>query len=125
MPDLDSLSRDDLIRLILELQRQIEDLRKQNVELRRKDKRSAAPFSKGERKKNPKRPGRKPSVQQPPLPGLAADQPAPKPQRRTARAVLRQGAIPKPNVDKLTGVLWATPKRPGVIPPSTTTRTAA
>jgi hypothetical protein len=60
MPDLDSLSRDDLVRLILELQRQIEDLRKQNEELRRKDKRSAAPFSKGERKKNPKRPGRKP-----------------------------------------------------------------
>ena len=49
MPDLDSLSRDDLIRLILELQRQIDDLRKQNEELRRKDKRSAAPFSKGER----------------------------------------------------------------------------
>jgi hypothetical protein len=60
MPDLDSLGRDDLIRLILELQRQIEDLRKQNEELRRKDKRSAAPFSKGKRKTNPKRPGRKP-----------------------------------------------------------------
>ncbi len=59
MPDLGSLGRDDLIRLILELQRQIEDLRKQNEELRRKEKRSAAPFSKGERKKNPKRPGRK------------------------------------------------------------------
>ena len=60
MRDLDSVSRDDLIRLILELQRQIEDLRKRNEELRRKDKRSAAPFSKGERKENPKRPGRKP-----------------------------------------------------------------
>jgi transposase len=60
MPDLGSLSRDDLIRLILELQRQIEDLRKQNQELRRSNKRSAAPFSKGERKKNPKQPGRKP-----------------------------------------------------------------
>ena len=60
MEDLDSLSRADLIRLILELQRQIEYLRKQNEELRRKDKRSAAPFSKGERRKNPKRPGRKP-----------------------------------------------------------------
>lgn len=60
MPDLDSLDREELIRLIRELQRQIEDLRKQNEELRRKDKRSAAPFSKGERKKNPKRPGRKP-----------------------------------------------------------------
>jgi len=42
MPDLDSLSRDDLIGLILELQQQIEDLRKQNEDLRRKDKRSAA-----------------------------------------------------------------------------------
>ncbi len=60
MPDLDSLSRDDLIRWILELQRQIEELRKQNEEFRRKEKRSAAPFSKGERKKSPKRPGRKP-----------------------------------------------------------------
>ena len=60
MPDLDSLNRDDLIRLILELYRQNEDLRKQIEDLRRKDKRSAAPFSKGERKKNPKRPGRKP-----------------------------------------------------------------
>jgi hypothetical protein len=60
MPDLDSLGRDDLIRLIRELQRQNEDLRKQIEELRRKDKRSAAPFSTGRRKKNPKRPGRKP-----------------------------------------------------------------
>ena len=60
MPDLDSLSRDDLIGLIRELQRQNEDLRKQIEELQRKDKRSAAPFSKGQRQKNPKRPGRKP-----------------------------------------------------------------
>lgn len=60
MADLDSLSRDDLIRLILDLRRQIEELRRQNEELRRKDKRGAAPFSKGERKKTPKRPGRKP-----------------------------------------------------------------
>jgi hypothetical protein len=60
MPDLDSLSRDELIRLIRELYRQIEELRKQIEDLGRKDKRSAAPFSKGERKKNPKPPGRKP-----------------------------------------------------------------
>ena len=60
MPDLESLDREELIRLIRELHRQVEDLRKQNEELQRKDKRSAAPFSKGERKKNPKRPGRKP-----------------------------------------------------------------
>jgi len=60
MPDLDSLNREDLIRLILDLYRQNEELRKQIEDLQRKDKRSAAPFSKGERKKNPKRPGRKP-----------------------------------------------------------------
>lgn len=60
MPDLDSLSREDLIQLILDLYRQIQELRKENEELRRKDKRSAAPFSKGKRKKNPKPPGRKP-----------------------------------------------------------------
>jgi transposase len=60
MPDLDSLSRYDLIGLIRELQRHNEDLRKQIEELQRKDKRSAVPFSKGQRQKNPKRPGRKP-----------------------------------------------------------------
>ena len=60
MPDLDSRSRDELIRLIFDLQKQVEELRKENEALRRKDKRSAAPFSKGTRKRNPKRPGRKP-----------------------------------------------------------------
>jgi len=59
-PDLDSLGRDDLIRLIVELQRQNEELREQMEQLRRKQHRSAAPFSKGKRKANPKRPGRKP-----------------------------------------------------------------
>jgi transposase len=81
MPDLDALSRDDLIRLILELQRQIEDLRKQNEELRRKDKRSAAPFSKGERKRNPKRPGRKPGQ------GTFARRPEPPADAKTAPPV--------------------------------------
>jgi hypothetical protein len=56
MPELDSLSRDELIR---ELYRQIEELRKQIEDLGRKDKRSAAPFCKRERKKNPKPSGRK------------------------------------------------------------------
>jgi len=60
MPDLDSLDRTELIRLIRELLRQIEELRKQIEELRRKEHRSAAPFSKGKRKEHPKRPGRKP-----------------------------------------------------------------
>src|ERR1700676_1456238 len=60
MPDLDSLDRTELIRLIRELVRQNEQLRKQIEELRRKEHRSAAPFSKGKRKEHPKRPGRKP-----------------------------------------------------------------
>jgi transposase len=60
MPDLDVLDRAELIRLILELYRQNEQLRQQIEELRRKQHRSAAPFSKGQRKSNPKRPGRKP-----------------------------------------------------------------
>jgi hypothetical protein len=60
MRDLDALDRVELIRLILELQRQNEQLRKQIEELRRKQHRSAAPFSKGQHKSNPKRPGRRP-----------------------------------------------------------------
>jgi len=60
MPDLDALDRAELIRLLLELQRQNEQLRKQIEELRRKQHRSAAPFSKEKHKSNPQRPGRKP-----------------------------------------------------------------
>jgi transposase len=60
MPDLDSLERAELIRLIRELLRQNEQLRKQIEELRRKEHRSAAPFSKGKRKEHPNRPGRRP-----------------------------------------------------------------
>src|SRR5664279_2529142 len=59
MPDLDALDRAELIRLILELYRQNEQLRKQIEELRRKQHRSAAPFSKGKHKSDPQRPGRK------------------------------------------------------------------
>ncbi len=58
--DLSNLSREDLIRLVLELVKRQEELEKQNEELRRNQKRSAAPFSKGKRKPNPKKPGRKP-----------------------------------------------------------------
>jgi transposase len=49
----------ELIALIRELQRQIEELRRENEELRGRQGRSAAPFSKGARKQNPKPPGRK------------------------------------------------------------------
>ena len=56
----DSLSREELIALILDQQRQIETLRQEVEELRRGGRGQAAPFSKGSRILNPKRPGRKP-----------------------------------------------------------------
>src|ERR687891_268617 len=64
--DLASLSREELLALVAQLQRQvaeltatIETLRAENAELQRSAKRQAAPFSKGTRCKEPKRPGRK------------------------------------------------------------------
>jgi transposase len=72
--DIASLSREGLLALVVELQRQVTMLQQQvadltdsNQELRgevdrltRQGKRQAAPFSKGTRCKEPKRPGRKP-----------------------------------------------------------------
>ena len=85
--DIASLGQEDLLRLVTEqqrlidqLQRQvttltatIEALRAENAQLRRSTKRQAAPFSKGTRVSQPKRPGRKPgagtfSFRQPPGP---------------------------------------------------------
>lgn len=60
MAGLDSLSREELIALVLEQQRQIDALRQEMEELRRGGRGQAAPFSKGRRIINPKRPGRKP-----------------------------------------------------------------
>lgn len=64
---LTSLSRDELLALLVELQRQRAELTARNAalqaeieQLRRGAKRQAAPFSKGTRVTNPKRPGRKP-----------------------------------------------------------------
>ena len=51
--DLANLDRDALIALIVTLQAEIEALK-------RSGKRQAAPFSKGTREKDPKKPGRKP-----------------------------------------------------------------
>ncbi len=74
--DLSSFNRDDLIDLVVSLQGQVvrlqeqvvqlsaanEKLRKEITELKRAGKRQAAPFSKGTRRTNPKRPGRKPGM---------------------------------------------------------------
>jgi transposase len=55
---LESLSREDLIQVILEQSRMIAQLRAEIEQLKKRG--GAAPFSKGTRKKDPKRPGRKP-----------------------------------------------------------------
>jgi transposase len=72
--DIASLSREDLLALVAELQRQVAVLQKQvaelatrnealaaeNDQLKRSAKRQAAPFSRGIRAQQPNRPGRKP-----------------------------------------------------------------
>jgi transposase len=55
---LESLSREELIRVILDQHRMIEQLRAEIEQLKRRG--GAAPFSKGTRKSDPKPPGRKP-----------------------------------------------------------------
>ena len=56
--DISSLNREELLALVAQLQGQIADLTA--AELQRSNKRQAAPFSKGSRVAQPKRPGRKP-----------------------------------------------------------------
>ena len=65
--DMESLSREELLALLVELQGQVAELTASNASLRgeiaqlkRSTKRQAAPFSKGTRVSNPKRPGRQP-----------------------------------------------------------------
>ena len=55
---MESLSRDELIQIIVDLHRMIEQQRAEIEQLKRRG--SAAPFSKGTRKPEPKPPGRKP-----------------------------------------------------------------
>lgn len=57
--DIETLSREELLELVKVLVRQNEELRSILEELKRSGKRQAAPFSKGTRKKDRKRPGRK------------------------------------------------------------------
>jgi transposase len=65
LADLESLSREKLLALLVELQRQVAELtasnaslRREIAELQRSTKRQAAPFSKGRQVSHPKRPGR-------------------------------------------------------------------
>jgi transposase len=60
--DLPALSREELLALVVELQRQITELRAEIDQLKRGGKRQAAPFSKGTRIAKPKPPGRKPGA---------------------------------------------------------------
>lgn len=60
MADLETVSRAELIEIVVELRRQVEELRRENEDLRRRQGGSAAPFSRGTHKANPKSPGRKP-----------------------------------------------------------------
>jgi transposase len=67
LEDLESLSREELLALLAELQHQVAELTASNrslrseiAELQRRTKRQAAPFSKGTRVSHPKRPGRQP-----------------------------------------------------------------
>jgi transposase len=60
LADLETFSREELIAVIVELRRQVEELRRENEELRRRQGGSAAPFSRGTHKANPKPSGRKP-----------------------------------------------------------------
>jgi len=58
MRDLESLGREELLQIILDQYRLIEQLRIEIEQLKKRG--SAVPFSKGTRKANPKAPGRKP-----------------------------------------------------------------
>lgn len=57
--EMTTLSQEELVTLVITLTQQIEELRQEMEELRRGVQPSAAPFSKDQRKKNPKKPGRK------------------------------------------------------------------
>jgi transposase len=79
--DLTSLSRDDLLVLVAEWQRQLAELRVELEQLTRGGKRQAAPFSKGTRVAAPKPPGRKPGA------GTFRDRESPRPEEITAPPV--------------------------------------
>src|SRR5436305_2095690 len=60
MADLESLSRAELMAVLRDQQQLIAELRAEIERLKRSQHRPAAPFSKGQPKSDPQRPGRKP-----------------------------------------------------------------
>src|SRR5262247_1928007 len=76
--DLPALSREELLALVVELQRQMTELRAEIDQFKRGGKRQAAPFSKGTRVAKPKPPGRKPGA------GPVRSREAPPPEAITA-----------------------------------------
>jgi transposase len=85
---IDSLSREELLALVLQLQHKLIELEASVLDLRaevdrltREKKRQAAPFSKGTRAQPPKRPGRKPGE------GTFSFRQAPRPEDITGPAV--------------------------------------
>lgn len=78
---LPTLSREELLALVAELQRQIAALQAEIDELKRGGKRQAAPLAKGARVTEPKRPGRKPGS------GSFRDREAPRPDAITDQPV--------------------------------------
>jgi transposase len=63
-PNSDEFTKAELLKLVLELKAENERLRAELKILKRKQARSAAPFSRNTPKKNPNRPGRKPGIGQ-------------------------------------------------------------
>src|ERR671918_1647633 len=86
--DITSLSWEELLVLVAQLERQVaqlsaslEALQAKNAQLQRSNKRQAAPFSKGDRVSKPKRPGRKPGS------GIFSFRRAPRPEEITESPV--------------------------------------
>jgi transposase len=94
--DTDKLSREELLEVIREQQRQNERLKEEIERLKRKL--SAAPFAKATRKKNPRRPGRKPGQ------GRFARRPAPPPGGPAVRVPVEEPCCP------FCGGPWETPE---------------
>ena len=118
--DLASLSREDLLALLAEVQRQVAEWRAEIDQLKRGGKRQAAPCSTGTRVADPKPPGRKPGA------GPVRDREAPPPEAITeppvdVRVLLDAcpacgGPLAEARVDGASTPAWPARPRPPVTP---------